>query len=859
MYTTHKTFAEKTAALMIAIALIAPPYSIFAEESEAASTTPTTASSSSTSTSSESATTQSSTEKAGSATTKEGESTTVSSSSDTSSATTTDTLSIRATSREPTPGTTSESVSDTATSSGSGFVNATSTAESPGNASTTPESASTTPTMSTSSVPVASTTQTVLTGSATAFANILNILNATFLNSTGAILFANFTDAVGDVDLRAGTLFGACTSDGCKGLQGVSLNQLQDAYIRNNILVSAQTGDNTIQDASSSAGIGTGAAYAGLNLVNLANVAFIDANYLLVTMNAFRGVNGDIVLPGLGDFFAGLVTALGGGSSTSNDGTVDNQVNASAQSGNNTVENAPESFIKAGNADSHVNIFNQMNSTVSGNGLWLLLRVSGNWNGDIIGLPEGLTVQRTAQGAAIVGNGKGPLGGVLILHGTTTAGIANNVSVEAGTGDNSIKNASSTAVISTGNAFAGANIINIANQTVMGRNWLLAILNIFGDFNGSISFGRPDLWVGDKVVAEGAVQNGTILTYTLTLANKGDADAHQVALKETPDRARLTVLDASAPYTTDASGNLVFSVGTLRSGATREITYRARIQDTEPEEAITNNTLATLQGTDNNLSDNTDSVTIRTIVISSPGGGGNNPGNVIVIGGPTTEQSQNALQNQNQELQQVPPQSAVLRVERTSAAMEVEAGAPLVSQRLSITNASPQIAREIVLVDVLTDPAGAVVYEERWDLGSIAAGETVVIGYELQFDAGAPSGTYQIEARMSGGNIRSAVHARGTIALIAEEPVLAQVFPLAEAVLPTPDLVVATTPDRPQPYQLPLIPNAGQPASGGVEPGALTAAAASINLSPLQSFMLFFVGLYALGMLYKSLSSRRRL
>ena len=66
----------------------------------------------------------------------------------------------------------------------------------------------------------------------------------------------------------------------------------------------------------------------------------------------------------------------------------------------------------------------------------------------------------------IVTFGKLPTPSSNIRTGTSTTLINNNVSVIALTGNNRVTDAN-TALISTGNAYAGANIVNVANSNVI--------------------------------------------------------------------------------------------------------------------------------------------------------------------------------------------------------------------------------------------------------------------------------------------------------------------------------------------------------------------------------------------------------
>lgn len=64
-----------------------------------------------------------------------------------------------------------------------------------------------------------------------------------------------------------------------------------------------------------------------------------------------------------------------------------------------------------------------------------------------------------------------------------TATIENNITVKATSGNNS---ATGTATISTGDTYASANIINVANTNITDSNYLLLVFNNFSDFAGDI-------------------------------------------------------------------------------------------------------------------------------------------------------------------------------------------------------------------------------------------------------------------------------------------------------------------------------------------------------------------------------------
>lgn len=665
-----------------------------------------------------------------------------------------------------------EVVLDTATSS-TGFETGT-TATTTQVASTTPDTAAlsgaaTTTASSTDSETASSTPlSAIVTGTAQALVNILNILNTTFVNSLGSILFSNLTDGNGRVDLRDSSLFsGQCGTEACAGQEGVLVNLLQDATIDNDVLVSASSGGNSTMGTST---IATGDAYAGLNLINLANTTFINSDYLLAALNAFTGVNGDIVFPSLLDFENDLshsssTAAIDGLSAT---GSVENDVTASADAGDNSVSGGSDSLITTGSGNAYTNIYNDVNSVV-GSSLAILFRISGAWNGNIYGLPDSVSMVRGDDGSIFLFTPHPDMSeaedALNTVEGTTTSDIANRVTVAATTGENDIENAGSS-LIATGNAEAAANIVNVANQTVIGKNWILAIVNIFGDFNGNISFGMPDLWVGDRVVGPAFVSNGSELDYTLTVTNRGDAPATGVTLTETPSDL---VSFESASATPAQNGN-VFSwdLGTLLPGQTVEVKYTATAKPAPGGTDITNHTTVSENEPDNNSADNTDSATIET---GMPSQGG------IVL--PSSSYAGGA--GSAADFSPAPLDVPALTVQRVPANLTVFRSDATTTEHLVITNDSGTDVTDAVMRDNLYGPDGFPVHTEVWQLGTVKAGEEMDIEYEFSFGPSAPLGTYWLTTSLESTNAPQVTADNGAILLT---PPLAPLAVSAPAVFP---------------------------------------------------------------------------
>jgi hypothetical protein len=580
---------------------------------------------------------------------------------------------------------------------------------------------------------------TIQSGDSVALANILNIVNTNFLNSNGSFQFANYIDPVSNaIDLRGDASSTVCTSGPCVNGTSATVSLNNDASITNALLLQAATGGNNIS-ASGSAAILTGNAYAGLNLINLANLDFINSNYLLVALNAFKSVTGDIVFPSLANFFHDAMANTNSPLSLNitTQATVDNGVTADANTGNNATSNASTSSISSGNALAYSTVFNQLNATLANSGVTLLFHINGAWNGTVFNAPVGLISTQNPDGSFYLqDNGtsdqtaSGSMG-PLSLTSSSTAKIQNQVSVSALTGQNQITDAS-TALISTGDAYAGANIINIANGSVIGKNWLLAIVNIFGDFNGNISFGQPDLWVGDQVSdAPSVIQNGTILTHKITVVNRGDANASQSRLTDTFDPTTSTVLDSSVPFTNNQDGTISWDLKELPAGDTTEITYTSRV--TAPENTSISDTAAVSEyETDANAADNSDSVTVHTYSSQE------NYASPTLVLSPTIPVIQPAL---------VAPASTFTVTRQTVTS--TTAPGTSVHEKLTLDNTTSSPIDNVRLDDVLTDSNGIVIHDDPWNLGTVAANEEITIEYDVDFSDSATPGAYSLATLIS--------------------------------------------------------------------------------------------------------------
>ncbi|MEK7063819.1 MAG: hypothetical protein AAB955_03990 [Patescibacteria group bacterium] len=569
----------------------------------------------------------------------------------------------------------------------------------------------------------------IQSGDAVATANILNIVNTNSINSEGSIILGNLIGSVGDIDLRtAATGTPQCAVLMCSA--GIETYLISEASIQSMIRLQALTGGNTLDGNGS---IDTGNAFAGLNLVNIANTNFVDSNYLIVSLNAFQNVTGDIVFPSIASFFGGLRPGVSGDISVQSAASVDTLISAETESGGNESNGD----ITTGDSYSEVNVVNQLNSLLIGGGsVALIFRVHGEWAGDIFGAPTDLTNQGSGY-YLFAADTTGTASGTSVTA-SSSASIMNDAELIARSGENVATG--DTSSIQTGSAYAGANIVNIANAHIIGRNWILAIINIFGDFTGNISFGRPDLWVGGQVTVSGVAEPGSPASYKLTLINRGDAPASNVVLHARYDSNMQQIDSSSLPYTMSQEG-LAWELGTIPPGGAVEVTYQTHLGTVVGSMDVVTVAEAVLRETDNNYSDNRETISFRTAQVSHPVGWIIPSATVpapAILGA-----SQSRINKDTTKL-------FTVEVIRLTPDAVVHEGNTIAPQAVVLRNITGRLLFDVVVHDLLYAPNGALVRDEVWDLGDVEEGEQITIEYDIHFEDGAPEGIYVLSTEVGG-------------------------------------------------------------------------------------------------------------
>jgi hypothetical protein len=537
--------------------------------------------------------------------------------------------------------------------------------------------------------------------------------------------------------------------------------------IDNNVMVQANTGSNTAS-STGDASIQTGNAYANANVVNVANTNFVDSNYVMMVLNNYGNLNGDIVLPNAAFFAHFLAQAHATSNSgtsvlsldNNNQGQVTSTVTTTAATGNNsaTTTNSDGTTIQTGNSVSGSTVVNQVNQNVvgGGNAVAIVFHVYGKWTGKTFNAPEQImwngtpvSIQFFSDPAAV----NAATDNLMNISSDNTATVNNNVSVNAGTGNNNA--AGSGAGIQTGNAYANANILNIVNSNIIGKNWINAIINIFGDWNGNISFGQPNLWVGTRATfADNYTGPQAKVTYHYTIKNLGDAPAHNVLLNHTIGSRWIVHSDV---------GQGSWAIGDVAPGQVIEITHKGEVTQGLPwaVTSVSNTISVAANETDSDYRDNTDSV---NVVLSY------NAGITPVNYNPITESD-------------VP---ASFVITKTNNSNGIVTASSTVDYTINIKNIGGK-ATNAHFIDEIKDKDGVIIHGEDWDLDTIKSQEEIIITYSAFFSASTTPGVYTNSAYIKSvtGSFTDSPVAKNSIIIV--NPFLAKLLTINQRARPLSD------------------------------------------------------------------------
>ena len=563
------------------------------------------------------------------------------------------------------------------------------------------------------------------TGDAVATSDVYNEVNTSIVSDNYQQTTINI-EGTHDGDINLLEQFESVVANDTETETGsLTVHNENIAEVTNEIEVNANTGENSIETDGGNANIQTGDAVALSNTVNVVNTAIVGNNVLFAVVNVYGEWNGDLIVPGEGllevapePVYAETVIM------NENEADVENEVLVEADTGNNAIDsegNNNTADIISGAAYAGSEVVNIVNtSIVKNNFFFLMINNLGSWTGQISNWSEesGSYSNIFTYDFGVLDGGEAPtIDGLLAIFNKNSAKVENNVNVSANTGGNTIETEgdNAQALIETGNAWAQAKIINFINTNIIGNNWLFAVVNIMGKWNGDAVFAYPDLSVA---ISDGRdqVNPGENISYNVTYKNNGKAAC---------DSTNILV---SLPSYVTSGGNLNFSLAGLKPGEEKSFSISAVVSNDVPEGNTNLETLAGINtGTKevelgNNMGKD-ETIAYRAPLVPASAGDNENPGNAF-LGGVKEEKSNPSL-----------------TLTREVKDNRIHAG-KTVTFNIFVENTGDVPLKDVIVFDEMKITAGTV-GSFSWNLGDMKPGRKLRIQYKLAINVQAPSGSYR--------------------------------------------------------------------------------------------------------------------
>ena len=600
-----------------------------------------------------------------------------------------------------------------------------------------------------------SSTTTIETGDANVVVGLLNNVNSNIVDSdVSQLLFNIFDQLKENIDLSdeistssqsncATFTKEVCSTstECCVNLSNLNQNQ---GEIENNILIEATTGENEAS-CTENVFIKTGDANVSANIFNLLNTNLVDSNWTQFIINVFDNWMGDLIFPGKEKMEEFLNTQNDKCEDTcqtlisnQNEGQIENKVFVEANTGENKAKGA-SSTIETGDAAAKVDISNIVNTNLINQNLFFVaINNFGNWKGYVFSLSPSLEMTEDIQGVKIfnldleeVKNSSGNLSNNSSeIENQNSGNIENNIIINVLTGKNSATSSTGSVIIETGDANVLANIINVLNSNIVQSNILSGSINIFGNWEGDIAFGRPNLWIGMKAITpHHPAQPGDTITFTLTFMNIGDADATQVRIISDYDERYLEIVDAGGGVIIDNPGEIQWEIGELPVASSSFVSFSAVVKQEIPYGITTIFSTSTISSFEEDW-DSENNIDVISIQISRPF--------------PTSPVVWN-------------PSLPKLEITKTHNLESFIYPGDNIDFKIVLYNNSESPAYNVVVSDILFYENEAI-KTFSWELGKVLPHEEINIEYTVALGSEALPGIYTNVAEANGSD-----HKRGSI------------------------------------------------------------------------------------------------
>jgi hypothetical protein len=268
-----------------------------------------------------------------------------------------------------------------------------------------------------------------------------------------------------------------------------------------------------------------------LNSVNFLNTNISSSNWWRNNLNVFGNWSGDIILPQ--EIFNSSDLSAEENSANENTGpmseneteinvdetfevdnhnevVITNNINLNANTGGNaTSYNGGTGQSDEGKVQAESSVANVANLNITGASWWIVIvNKFGSWNGTVNGTPQGSQMQNNEEatiltpqnsGIELTNSSTGPLSdnSVIVdvdystdIENVNKAEIVNDFTIDAITGENKASLNTGHGYIDTGDVRAATNTVNFANSNISVGNFLVSVVNVFGNWSGDLIF--PD-------------------------------------------------------------------------------------------------------------------------------------------------------------------------------------------------------------------------------------------------------------------------------------------------------------------------------------------------------------------------------
>lgn len=662
--------------------------------------------------------------------------------------------------------------------------------------------------------------------------NLLNLTNTNITNSTWGQYFYNSQGPLfQDINIEEAwhkashndCRFGECAGE----FKVVNMNE---SIVKNKVKVLGISGQNKIKDADGDGIIRTGDVRVATNLINFLNTNLTGSEWDLSVINIFDDWKGDLILPGKQKYDSNKKNYNLFPNTTinnTNDVLISNDIKLEASSGDNLANNNDGiAQITTGDALTKSNIQNVVNANFHG-GDWFLIIINrfNNWEGQIFNKPE--EIGQLIQDKSIIFSSflsdemlkslhHNDDDAILSVTNNNLGELRNEILIQALTGGNEIQNNDGKAIIETGKALILANVLNVANVSITGGDWHLAVINVFGNWQGNVLFGKPDLKITLETNKTELRQVGETVDVTVTYANTGSTDSYNTNLTMNYDRENLKPLNPTGSIFDN--GKIVWNLGKITQGSSKKLTQRFEFigNNLQNKTGEIKAVIASSLVNDLNMADNMASITLAFKNInnnnqnsSSSGNQSNSSSsdnssqqitnntntnhqnnsntNQTGSGGSSSGNSGSGSFNSSSNSNNYSSSSSAgangsssaivqgpIEISKTNSSKNYVKPGDVVSYVIRVKNISDSNLYGLVITDTMKSASGSVINTDSWDFDQLNPKKGFEIKYDIVISDETPAGSYINYAKIEGVDARGVkftATAQSTI-IVKNEPLV---------------------------------------------------------------------------------------